>query len=113
MQILTNNYFLLVIDSIAVAGGCPSEYPMCCDAHWIERVYGKIILQTNGLPQFDQPVTVVRKNRNPFRVKSPSDNSGVFDLQGRLLGNAYTINGIRVFNNGKYLPSRIIPRCKK
>lgn len=97
-----NKYFLFIIDSLKISGGCPSEMPTCCTAYVIEKIYGKVIFQDNGLPYFDRAVSVKRK-QNQIHYKSKSDiSSRVIDIQGRSVSNPINSSGVKINTNADY-----------
>lgn len=91
-----NKYLLFIIDSLKISGGCPPEMPACCTAYGIDKIYGKIIFQDNGLPYFDQPVNVERKQlSNCYKTKADISNR-VIDIQGRSFKKAVNSSGVRI-----------------
>ena len=91
-----DKYFLFIIDSLKIKGGCPPEMPACCDAYSIDKIYGKIIFQDNGLPYFDRPVKVARKQDfNCYKTKVDISNK-LIDIQGRSIIKSVNTSGIRI-----------------
>lgn len=91
-----NKYFLFIIDSLKIRGGCESEDPACCSAYGIDKIYGKIIFQDNGLPFFDQVVPVKRKKDSKHYKLNSGISSRVIDIQGRSISSPRNSNGIRI-----------------
>jgi hypothetical protein len=91
-----DKYLLFIIDSLKISGGCPPEMPACCTAYGIDKIYGKIIFQDNGLPYFDQPVNIERKqNSNCHKTKADISNR-VIDIQGRSFKKSVNSSGVRI-----------------
>ncbi|MBN1760989.1 MAG: hypothetical protein JW863_21860 [Chitinispirillaceae bacterium] len=93
----SDNYFLFIIDSLTISGGCPPEQPLCCVSYGIGVIYGRIILQTNGLPQFDQPAHVQKKHSISVDYQFEHNADKLMDIQGRLIKNKLNSNGIRLY----------------
>lgn len=92
----SEKYLLFIIDSLTISGGCPPEQPLCCDSYGIGVIYGRIFLQTNGLPQFDRPAQVLRRPHISPDCKLGQYSYRVMDMQGRLIKNNLYSNGIRL-----------------
>lgn len=91
-----NKYFLFIIDSLKISGGCLSEDPLCCSAYEIDKIYGKIIFQDNGLPFFDPAVSVKRNQKLKYHKLNSDISSKVIDIQGRSISNQVNSSGVRI-----------------
>jgi hypothetical protein len=102
-----NKYALFIIDSLKTHDACPYPIP-CCNATTIECIYGMIILQSNGLPQFDIPVPVAEKKFSNSLKTSPMTYQTV-DIQGRiLLRNTRATAGVRLIVKRDGVTDRIV-----
>lgn len=100
-----NGYLLFTIDSLKITGGCPPEMPACCTAYIIDKIYGKIFFQNNGLPYFDQPVHVGRAYQPVNYATESYRPDRVFDILGRSVcvpvfsGGARITTGVELGSN--------------
>ena len=93
------SYGMAVIDSLKITGGCPPEDPLCCSAYVIDKIYGKIIFQDNGLPFFDQAVSIKRNQISKQRTSKSDISNRIIDIKGRTISNPISSNVVIIKTN--------------